>query len=132
VTSGGDANGTGGSVSYSIGQIDYSNANGTDGNSNEGVQQPFEFFDPDASISNLDWNVNLFPNPTNDKIVLHVENVPENGSYQLFDAKGKILIDGTIKTQETTIDVSTFATGSYLLEMNSSNQTSKTIKIIKH
>lgn len=132
VTSGGDATSSSGSVSYSIGQVDYSNASGSDGSSNEGVQQPFEFFDPDASIANLEWDASLFPNPTNDKIILHFENVPENAVYQLYDAKGKLLITGSIRTEDTTIDVSSFATGSYLLEMNSSTKSTKSIKIIKH
>lgn len=38
--SGGDASGTGGTVSYSIGQIDYMALSATSGKVNEGVQQP--------------------------------------------------------------------------------------------
>jgi hypothetical protein len=41
-TSGGEANGTGGTVSYSIGQVFYSTYSGSNGTLSEGVQQPFE------------------------------------------------------------------------------------------
>jgi hypothetical protein len=46
VVAGGDATGTGGKVSYSVGQIAFTYASGTNGSVTQGVQQPFE-------ISNL-------------------------------------------------------------------------------
>ena len=41
VSVGGDITGVNGSVSFSVGQIDYTYVSGTNGNINEGVQQPF-------------------------------------------------------------------------------------------
>jgi hypothetical protein len=40
--SGGNATGTGGSVSYTIGQIVYTTNSGTNGSLSQGVQQPYE------------------------------------------------------------------------------------------
>lgn len=132
VASGGDANGSNGSVSYSIGQIDYTNASGTDGSTNEGVQQPFEFFDPDASLTELEWGASLFPNPTMDQVVLHFENVPQEANYHLYGLNGKILLSAAISSEETTLDIRSFAAGSYLLEMTAPSKSTRTIQIIKH
>ncbi|MGD0341661.1 MAG: hypothetical protein ABSA76_08155, partial [Bacteroidales bacterium] len=41
-TSGGNASGSGGSASYTIGQVVYSTITGTNGSSAQGVQQPYE------------------------------------------------------------------------------------------
>ena len=42
--SGGEATGSGGTVSYTIGQVAYTNHTGTNGNINQGVQQPYEIY----------------------------------------------------------------------------------------
>lgn len=40
----GNATGTGGTSSYSIGQVVYASATGTNDSVNQGMQQPFEIF----------------------------------------------------------------------------------------
>ncbi|MCR9173604.1 MAG: T9SS type A sorting domain-containing protein [bacterium] len=132
VPSGGTATGSNGSVTYSIGQIDYSNASGTDGNTNEGLQQPFEFFDPDASITEINWGVSLFPNPAEDQVELHLDNIPNEAHYFFYDLNGKLLLSGPILNNETLLDVSSYAAGNYLLEMRSPTIPTSTIQIIKH
>ncbi|MCP4553263.1 MAG: T9SS C-terminal target domain-containing protein, partial [Bacteroidetes bacterium] len=42
-TSGGEASGSGGAVSYSVGQVVCQTYSGTNGSVAEGVQQPYEF-----------------------------------------------------------------------------------------
>lgn len=42
IATGGDASGSGGSVSYSVGQVTYQTHIGTNGSVSEGVQQPYE------------------------------------------------------------------------------------------
>lgn len=54
LTAGGEATGSGGSVSYSIGQLFYMTKTGTTGSVSEGVQQPIEI----ASELPDDWVVN--------------------------------------------------------------------------
>ena len=43
--SGGNATGSGGSISYTIGQIDYIEASGVGGSVNQGIQQAYEIFE---------------------------------------------------------------------------------------
>ncbi|MDB3907772.1 T9SS type A sorting domain-containing protein [Crocinitomicaceae bacterium] len=132
VATGGTAAGTTGSVSYSIGQIDYTNTSSADGSSNEGLQQPFEFFDPDASVTELQWGTSLFPNPTMDQVIIQLENIPEEARYYLYDLNGKVLLSNDIHTQETILDIRSFAAGSYLLKMIAPSKSTSTIQIIKH
>lgn len=131
VATGGDATGTGGSVSFTVGQIDYVSPTGTDGNLNEGVQQPYEFF-KDVGIATLDWDVQLYPNPTNEFIVLEVEQLAEDLNYVLVDAKGSIVAEGAVTTTETMIEMRQFATGSYMLQLTQHEQIISSTKIIKH
>ncbi|GAB5417981.1 MAG: hypothetical protein Crog4KO_14340 [Crocinitomicaceae bacterium] len=131
VSTGGNATGTNGSVSFTVGQIDYSNAAGSNGSSNEGVQQPFEFFDPEASLQELDWNAQLFPNPTNDQVILSIEAVPENTHYQLVDSQGKIVTEGAVSATETLIDMRQLAPAVYHLQLTQ-NSTTTSIQIIKN
>lgn len=132
VATGGTATGTNGSVTYSIGQIDYSNASSADGSTNEGLQQPFEFFDPDASLTELNWGASLYPNPTMDQVILQFENIPESANYHLYDLNGKLLLSDAIHSKETVLDIRSFAAGSYLLEMTAPSKSTSTIQIIKH
>lgn len=131
VASGGDASGSNGSVSFTIGQIDYSNSSGSNGSTNEGVQQPFEFFDADASLQELGLNAHLYPNPTNEFVILQFENVPKETKYQLIDANGKLLTSGFILSEETNIAMLDYATGIYHLQLTQANKTTS-IKIVKN
>ena len=61
ITSGGDASGSTGSVSYTIGQVVYTTNTGTNGSAAQGVQQPYEISVvtglEEAKGINLDFSV---------------------------------------------------------------------------
>jgi hypothetical protein len=132
VATGGDANGSNGSVSFSVGQIDYTNASGSDGSSHEGVQQPFEFYDQDAGLQELNANATLFPNPTNEFVTLSVDFVPDATNYELIDVNGKIIQSGEVVSKETSLDMRSLATGTYLLNLYQSQKAIAAIKIVKN
>ena len=135
VTTGGNASGGGGSVSYSVGQIVYKTYNGSTGNVVQGVQQPYEI----SVITGLDEakDINLvlsaYPNPTNYGITLKVENYNiENLTYQLYDINGKLLLKQKIKSVETPILMEMFDNGTYFLKIISYKTALKSLKIIKN
>lgn len=132
VTTGGDASGTNGSVSFSVGQIDYVNTSGTNGNSNEGVQQPFEFFDPDSGVPFHSEIVQLFPNPTNDFVILQMTTFHPESKYAMYDASGKLVMEGNIHSEETQLDMRSLSRGMYQLQLSNSTETISTIKIVKN
>ena len=73
VASGGQANGSGGTSSYSVGQINYSSYTGSSGSVTQGVQQPYEI-SVVTSIKNIaiDLKAQIYPNPTTDKLILSI------------------------------------------------------------
>lgn len=63
-SSGGDLTGTGGSASFSIGEVVYSNYSSASGSVIEGVQFPFEIVTLGNSVFGKDVQLLVFPNPT--------------------------------------------------------------------
>ena len=61
-TTGREATGVGGTVSYSIGQVFFTTVTGTNGNIIQGVQQPYEIYITLDIGKNLELSV--YPNPT--------------------------------------------------------------------
>lgn len=133
VASGGEASGSGGTVSYSIGQIDYSSASGADGNINQGVQQPFEIFSVGLADVQFDISATLFPNPAVNQVVLSIEAWEnyKNPSFRLTDEQGRIVQQGTINQQETAVQISHLANACYYLNVLVDDQLVKSFKLVK-
>jgi hypothetical protein len=129
VSTGGDASGSGGSVSYTIGQIDYLNSSGTNGNTNEGVQQPYEFFQEVGIEEEINFSA-IYPNPTTDIIQIEFKNAAHR-SLELYDENGKLVLNSECTDSKTSLDLSTLAKGSYMLSVFKGQKT-QTIKLIKH
>jgi len=136
-TSGGNATGSGGSVSYTLGQMVYSTNSGTNGSIAEGVQQPYEISVVDGieKAKDISLSCTIFPNPTNDFLILKIENYDiKNLTYQLFDLSGKFLDSKKIINKESKITMTNLVLGTYIIKVvqsnNDSSQLIKTFKII--
>jgi hypothetical protein len=134
LSSGGNATGTNGSVSYSIGQIDYISASGSNGNLNQGVQQPFEFY----QTSGLEEYTSLLeltigPNPTSDVLYLNLKDqTNQEFFFKLIDDHGKIMISSTKLETKNELSLKELPSAMYQLVITSGEQEIKTYKIIKH
>jgi hypothetical protein len=132
---GGDASGTGGTVSYSAGQVFYTDARGSSGSIAPGVQQPYEISVVTAieHTEDISLVIEAFPNPTNSILLLKISgNRTEPMSYQLFDLFGKLLQCERIADTATPINMSNLARASYLLRVISDKKEIKIFKIIKN
>lgn len=133
VSSGGDASGTNGTVSYTIGQIDYEYRTGSDGNITEGVQQIV--VEPTSSLDENQTNIvlNAYPNPAYDHIVIETSATSgsENVSYKMYDTKGKLVKEGRISSEKTTVDVTELVGANYFLKVTQGNELIKSFKILK-
>jgi hypothetical protein len=128
VVSGGNASGSTGTVSYTIGQIDYTTNTGSTGSAMQGVQQPYEII----PISSTEQNISAFPNPTDGLITLSFENYPLiNTTYQIYDENGRLLQSNKINLEQTTIDLTEFATAIYFLKIQDGAKELKVFKIFK-
>jgi hypothetical protein len=130
--SGGAAIGSGGTVSYSVGQLMYTTNIGS-GTVSQGVQQAFEFqtlSNPELTTVNL--SAVTYPNPTKDYIVLSLTDATLTGlSYMMFDLQGRLVTKAKVEQEATQIAMKNLAIGVYILKVNQNNQELKTFKIIK-
>ena len=133
-TTGGNASGSGGSTSYTVGQVVYQTHTGTNGSVAEGVQQPYEISVVTAieQAKTIDLTVTAYPNPATDYLTLSISEFKLSGlSYQLFDMSGRLLFHEKITGSQTNIVMSQLGSASYLLVVKQENIRLKTFKIVK-
>lgn len=132
--SGGDAVGSGGSVSYTVGQVDYMTANGSNGLLIEGVQQPYEI----SVVTGLPeivggMDLNVYPNPTADNVVLaigHLDAQPM--SYALYDAVGQVVAGSVLHGSRTTIHMADLSNAVYFLKVYLNGAMVRSFQITKN
>ena len=132
-SAGGNAAGSGGSASYSIGQLVYTTNTGATGSVAQGVQHAYEIFP--VGISHLQ-NVSIaaWPNPTADMLVLNIGNYKQASyTYVMYDAQGKAVLNGSINAAQTNINTQQLAMAAYFLNIyDQRNQQIQSFKIIKN
>jgi len=132
---GGNASGSVGSASYSVGQIVYTTNTGTNGSVAQGVQQPYEISVVTAieEAKGITLSVSAYPNPTADFLQLKVETEKlKDLSFQLFDMNGKLLQNEKITGDQTSIVMSNLEPATYFVKVIQENKEVKTFKIIKN
>ena len=130
--SGGEATGTGGTVSYSVGQVVYTSATGTNGSVAQGVQQPFEISTTvGINETSINLELSVYPNPTTNYLTLKTEDNSEL-SYQLYDIQGKVIESKKVASNTTNISLDGHPTATYFLKVVKDNQIVKTFKVIKN
>jgi hypothetical protein len=134
VTSGGQASGTGGTVSYSVGQVAYAAFSGSNGYIIQGLQQPFEVsIITRVNDISIDLSVQAYPNPTSDKLILSIGTQElKNLRYQLIDVYGKTIVSDRINQAAQIIDMSKLSSGTYFLSVLSNKKQIRIFKIIKN
>ncbi len=136
LSSGGDASGIGGSVSYSIGQVAYAQADGESGRINQGVQQPYEMIMISTAEPDLQMAVSLFPNPSTATLMLKLDDYypltgKDNFSFGLFDLYGKTLLHEKINTALTPISIGHLTEAIYILKVFRDHTEIRTFKMVK-
>jgi hypothetical protein len=132
-TTGGEATGPNGTVSYSVGQVVYTSATGANGTVSAGVQQAFEVsIVTSAGTFAEQLELTVFPNPTAKTLTLSRTDVTSGElTYQLIDNSGTLLNEGSVTT-ETSLDMESFPKASYFLKVLNGAQVEKTFQIIKN
>lgn len=135
---GGNASGSGGTASYTIGQLIYTTNAGTNGSVAQGIQQPYEI----SVVSGVDETESIkltlyaYPNPTTDFLTLKIDasatHSIQSFSYHFHDISGKLLESKRIEGNETSIDMKHLKPAIYILKVIQSNKEVKTFKIIKN
>lgn len=133
-TSGGEATGSGGTSSYSIGQLVYTTDSGSNGSLTQGVQQSIELFSlTNPEFTGVALNLATYPNPTTDYIVLQLKDSDLKGlTYVLYDMLGKTIVKGAALKEKTQISMQQLEMGTYILKVNQNSKELKSFKIIKN
>jgi len=132
---GGNATGSGGSVSYTVGQVVYTTQTGSGGSVSQGVQLPYEISLVTAIdvLENVNLSYSVYPNPTTDYLTLKIDgNAIEQYKAVLLDVKGKQLVTIKVEGNETSIPMHNFAPSIYFLKITDNTKEVKTFKIIKN
>jgi hypothetical protein len=131
---GAEASGTGGSASYTVGQVAYTYQSSADGSVHAGVQQAYEIFTLGVNdLPGIQLNCAVYPNPTASFLNLTVGDVALSGlSYTLYDLSGKRIATQDVTEQLTTISMEVLPRATYLLKVSAQGQEIKTFQIIKH
>ena len=136
-TSGGEASGSGGAVSYTVGQAFYVTHTGTSVSIAEGVQQPIEI----SVVTGVDepgitLNISAYPNPTTNFLHLEVDasfsQIIQSLRYQLFDLNGRLVASEEIVSDVTTIVTSQLSPSTYFVKVLGDNKVLKSFKVIKY
>ena len=132
--SGGNATGSGGTVSYSIGQMVYTTEVASAGSVAQGVQQAYEILTVGVQETLPGISIGVYPNPTIDNLTIEVSDIGKQKlSYQLCDLQGKLINSGSLATPQTQLITSGLAPASYFLHvLNSENKTVQSFQIIKY
>lgn len=77
------------------------------------------------------YEATIFPNPTEDVLNIRTDMF-DNVTYTLYDSQGKLVMQNILSAEQTSIQVSQLAPGSYSLTLNNETQNLKTFKLIKH
>ncbi len=128
VVTGGDISGISGSVSFTIGQIDYISFGNTM-NISEGLQQ---VYDKLIDIVDDKISITIWPNPVMNQ--LHIQVMDPVGSgimFQLFTIDGMLLESSITSGNQIVIGMKKYAAAMYILRVTHVKKTVsfKTIKI---
>jgi hypothetical protein len=131
-SSGAEANGSGGTSSYTVGQTLYKTSSSIDGSSSEGVQQAFKVSTiTGQDISKVTLGSNAYPNPTSNTLTLTVAEVSDL-TYKLYDLQGNEIKSNTIYSQATKINIEDQPSATYFLKIYKNKSELKSFKIIKY
>ena len=133
-TSGGEGSGSGGSVSYTVGQVTNKLLNNENHSVVEGVQQPYEIStETGVELADISVSMKTFPNPAKDILTLQINDFNiANLQYKLYRMDGKLIKSGQVKGIETNINMSKVTAAVYFLSVNKDGKTIKTFKIVKN
>ena len=119
-----------GSIDFTIGEVIINTeTNGTNDITQGFHQTNWNFVGIEDYAPN--YEVAIFPNPAEDVLNIRTSTF-ENVTYTFYDALGKIVLQDKLAAEQTPIQVSKLAPGSYFLTLNNETQNLKTFKLIKN
>lgn len=131
MAAGGNATTSSGSVSYSIGQVIYTNESNADGSMNQGVQQPFSITPIFVEESMKEIVVELYPNPTRDHVLISIPKLRRGMTISVFDIQGSLIEERPVQSSQTLLFVNDWPAAHYIIRLCDDTRTCAEYKLIK-
>jgi hypothetical protein len=112
-------------MNWSVGEVVTSTFVNENNILTQGIQQGKLTVTDISEPEQVDFALLVYPNPV--KTELMIETVEQGKTYELYDFNGQLKKKGDLKTNKVSIDMSGYASGTYILRINGT----KTHKIVK-
>ena len=119
-----------GFISYSVGEPVISTLSSTGAILSQGFHQT-RLRSGVPVINQPEIQMNVFPNPVTDKLMLQIEN-PLQFEYRVHDIGGRLMFRGEILGEHTEIDFSAMAPAVYLLSVTNKESKLRIFQIVKY
>lgn len=132
---GGTAAGSGGTSTYTVGQVFYITNPGSSGSVAQGVQQPWEISVVTAieKTEGITLSMKVYPNPADDVLTLTIDPFEDKDlRYMLYDMNGMLLQEKKIEESLTEIPLVNYSSTMYLLRIVNNRQEIKVFKVVKN
>lgn len=117
-SSGGNAKGNEGSISYSVGQIVYCSHKATSCSLTQGVQQAYEISSVKEAEALIELECSIYPNPTFDILTFKLLDPGyEDLSLSLWHMTGKLISNKDVVSNETKFNMKNLSAGIYFLRV---------------
>ncbi len=83
------------------------------------------------SLSNLNSDVRVFPNPNNGDFAINLNSVSENTTIEIYNSIGQLVLTEKVNSLSTKINIAQMPKGIYVLRLKENNAIIKTTKIVK-
>lgn len=70
-----------------------------------------------AQLSQRSDNVSIYPNPAVDQVHIQTKLSQVGSSFFVYDFTGKLMLTGKLMSESTSVDISNFSTGMYLIKI---------------
>ena len=130
---GGEASGSGGVASFTIGETIFTDPSGDGGISSQGVQQTYDISTGIDELASVELLLNIFPNPASSTVTLSIaEPNVTDFRYRMYDLNGKLLLENRVQADLSLIPIENYPDATYLLEVLLDNRPVKSFTIIKN
>lgn len=132
-TAGKAENSSGYQVSWTLGETVIETADAGSSVLTQGFHQSKLTITAINEVTKAGFDLKVYPNPTQDFVIVHLSKLNGQPAYKLFDLNGKLIEQQKISTTDVKINMRSFAEGTYLLKLINKNQNQlQTFKIIKN
>lgn len=131
LSAGASASAADGSVSFSVGQLQYVLSNSPAGSVQLGVQQAWTVLPSPIWEYPSELQLTIFPNPTGNRVSILGSSVPETGRVLLYDAKGVLQRNAEFRQKAAGCALEGLPPGSYFLMLYHQKQLIYSASLIK-